>query len=492
MFWREGRKRALELYVKYDKSAAPVIRELGYPSSSVTLRRWYEQYHLEIKEEAKPHPQSKKHRYTKAEKMFVLQYYLEHGCNRARTVQVLGYPSRNSLNLWCKEFLAETRKLQTGGVEWSKEEAPYPEDTPLPCEEAEPPMRLEKQKEELQEGIKDLKKEYEQLRSQLETMRQEIRQMAMEKAVWDKAIEIAKKDPGVDPKSFTNKEKTLLIGALRTEYSLSELLSLLEIAESSYFYQRKRLSMADKYEAVRHRIKELFAENQARYGYRRIHALLKREEIRISEKVVRRIMVESSLVAVGKRKKRYCAYRGEDYPAAENIIARDFHAEEPNRKWLTDITEFAIPAGHVYLSPIVDCFDGLLPSWAIGTNADANLVNTMLDRGVKTLREGEHPLVHSDRGFHYRWPGWLSRMEQAKLVRSMSKKACSADNAACEGFFGRLKNEMFYDRSWDGVSLDSFIQTLDEYLVWYNEKRIKLSLGGMSPLEFRKSLGFSV
>ncbi len=78
-------------------------------------------------------------------------------------------------------------------------------------------------------------------------------------------------------------------------------------------------------------------------------------------------------------------------------------------------------------------------------------------------------------------------MEKAGLQRLMSKKGCSPDNAACEGFFGRLKNEMFYNRSWVGVSLEEFIDILDEYLVWYNEKRIKLSLGAMSPLEYRQS-----
>ena len=82
-------------------------------------------------------------------------------------------------------------------------------------------------------------------------------------------------------------------------------------------------------------------------------------------------------------------------------------------------------------------------------------------------------------------------MEKAGLQRSMSRKGCSPDNAACEGFFGRLKNEMFYNRSWVGVSLEEFIDILDEYLVWYNEKRIKLSLGAMSPLEYRQRLGLT-
>jgi len=80
-------------------------------------------------------------------------------------------------------------------------------------------------------------------------------------------------------------------------------------------------------------------------------------------------------------------------------------------------------------------------------------------------------------------------MTKAKLTRSMSKKGCTPDNAACEGVFGRIKNEMFYNRSWKGVSLANFIEILNDYLHWYNEKRIKLSLGAMSPLEYRESLG---
>ena len=103
----------------------------------------------------------------------------------------------------------------------------------------------------------------------------------------------------------------------------------------------------------------------------------------------------------------------------------------------------------------------------------------------------EHPIVHTDRGGHYRWPGWIERMDAAGLTRSMSKKGCSPDNAACEGFHGRLKNEFFYNRDWRDTTIDSFIDQLDAYIRWYSEKRIKLSLGGMSPLEYRNSLGLS-
>jgi len=159
---------------------------------------------------------------------------------------------------------------------------------------------------------------------------------------------------------------------------------------------------------------------------------------------------------------------------------------------LTDITEFHIPAGKVYLSPIIDCFDGLPVSWTISTSPNAELVNTMLDEAILSLGEDEKPIIHSDRGCHYRWSGWIERMEKAMLTRSMSKKGCSPDNSACEGFFGRLKNEMFYGYSWTGVTIGQFIGELDKYIKWYAEKRIKLSLGGMSPLDYRRSLGLAV
>lgn len=146
----------------------------------------------------------------------------------------------------------------------------------------------------------------------------------------------------------------------------------------------------------------------------------------------------------------------------------------------------------MYLSPIIDCFDGLPVSWTIGTSPNAELVNSMLDEAILTLNEDEKPIIHSDRGAHYRWQGWIERMEQAGLTRSMSKKGCSPDNSACEGFFGRLKNEMFYGYSWKNVSIEQFIEELNEYIIWYAEERIKLSLGGLSPLAYRQTLGIPI
>ena len=178
---------------------------------------------------------------------------------------------------------------------------------------------------------------------------------------------------------------------------------------------------------------------------------------------------------------------GEISPMVPNIIKRDFHSNQPNQKRLTDLSEFAIPAGKVYLSPIIECFDGIIVYWTIGTNPNADLDNSMLEGAISKLNSNQHPIVNTNRGCHYRWPGWIDHMNQAGLVRSMSKKGCSPDNSACEGFFGRLKSEMFYGHSWANFSLSQFMEYLDQYIHWYNEHRIKISFGGLSPEEYRKT-----
>ena len=343
-------------------------------------------------------------------------------------------------------------------------------------------------REEAEAMIAELKAEVAQLTEQTEDLKKQVYRLDLEKSVLEKAAEVLKKGRGISIQTLTNREKAVVINALRERFPLKDLLQSLQIAKSSYCYQVIAMN-TDRYSAMRETVRTVFEESKERYGYRRVHAVIKHGGKKISEKVVRRLMREQNLSVRKVKKRKYSSYQGEITPAVENVINRDFHAEKPNEKWLTDITEFHIPAGKVYLSPIIDCFDGMPVSWTIGTSPDANLVNTMLDEGILTLAEGEKPLVHSDRGAHYRWPGWIERMEAAGLTRSMSKKGCSPDNSACEGFFGRLKNEMFYGVSWKGVTIDSFIHELDQYIQWYANDRIKLSLGGMSPMDYRKSLG---
>ena len=247
--------------------------------------------------------------------------------------------------------------------------------------------------------------------------------------------------------------------------------------------------MPDKYMNLRETIRQIFHDNYECYGYRRIHAALKQAGIIVSEKIVMRIMQEEKLIVHATKRKSFNSYLGEITPEVPNIVNRKFHADAPNKVWLTDITEFSIPKGKIYLSSIIDCFDGLPVAWAMHISPNENLSNATLLQAISTLKPGEHPIIHSDRGCHYRWPSWIKITEQAQLIRSMSKKGCSPDNSACEGHFGSIKNEMFYNHSWDDISVTEFINILDEYMHWFSQKRIKMSLGGVSPIEYRKKLG---
>lgn len=510
MFSYEERLKAVKLYIKYHNNGVAVIRELGYPSRH-TLRQWVR----EFEKEGKLHKINKrKSKFTVEERQYAVNYYLEHGKSINKTIRAIGYPNRYTLSLWLKE---DIEGYQSRPIAKSAKEA-Y---TDVEKKEAVIEMIIREEslnniaddygvtrstiynwknkllgserectmKKENSNTNKSVNEEKNELQLEIERLRKEVYQLQLEKDILEKAAQIIKKEEGISLNDLTNKEKVTLIDALKEKYSLNELLIELKIAKSSYFYHENLLKLNDKYCDLRIKIKNIFESNYQSYGYRRIHAQLKKEGIIVSEKVVRRLMKEEELVVITIKEKKYSSYKGEISPEVENIVNRDFHSDKPNEKLLTDITEFSIPAGKVYLSPMVDCFDGMVLAWSIGTSPNADLVNTMLDATIAGLKEGEHPIVHSDRGCHYRWPGWIQRMDDNHLIRSMSKKGCSPDNSACEGFFGRLKNEMFYKRDWKDVSINEFIEAVDNYIVWYNDDRIKQSLGYKSPIEYRRELG---
>lgn len=137
----------------------------------------------------------------------------------------------------------------------------------------------------------------------------------------------------------------MIVDALKNKYLLPALLKRIAFSKSSYYYQEVTRKKPDKYGELRSKIKFLFHENKQRYGYWRIYGLLKRENMTVSEKIVRQIMQEEGLVVSGKRRRKYSSYQGEISPSVPNKIERDFHADKPNKKWLTNITEFALPAG---------------------------------------------------------------------------------------------------------------------------------------------------
>lgn len=303
---------------------------------------------------------------------------------------------------------------------------------------------------------------------------------------------------GWEPASISNRSKCELGERLRRETGLPlrSIIGFLRISKSSYEYQRARLAeRADRDGDIRAQVVATFARGDGMWGYRTVWARMRRAGTVASEKRVLRVMREEGLrPAYAKRRRRgYSSYAGEVSKAPDNLVNRDFHADEPDRLWLTDITEFRLPAGpKVYLSPVIDCFDGKPVAWSIGVHPTAELANSSLARALAARAPGARTVIHSDRGGHYRWPGWIRLCEENGLVRSMSAKGCSPDNSACEGFFGRLKNEFFYFRDWSGVGTGEFMARLDAYLEYYCEGRIKRSLGWLSPNEYRRSLGYDV
>jgi len=511
MYTLEQKQLAVDTYLKL-KSHRKTIRLLGYPGSRNTLKLWIREYENNGKLN-EPQYKTRIPKYSNEQIKNAVEHWLNNGMNVSYTCKELGYPSRNVLTKWLDDFIPDRNQSALKGSTLKKYS--YNDKVVasirLTCRE-ETALELAQnmgvsasslykwkkqlipQGERLQMNKRlftneDLSTQVSDLEQQAILLQQQVHKLQLEKDALEKATELIKKAKGIKLQTLPNYEKAIIIDALRCNYCLKELLELMQISKSSYFYQHNTQNRQDKYAELRKEIISIFSESGDTYGYRRVHAVLKRKTVTVSEKVIRRLMKEEHLTIKKVRIRKYSSYQGEISEAVPNIINRNFRASAPNEKWLTDITEFHIPAGKIYLSPIIDCFDGLPVAWTIGTSPNAELVNTMLDIAIENLPSGAHPIIHSDRGAHYRWPGWIERMDKAGLTRSMSKKGCSPDNAACEAFFGRLKNEMFYNHTWTYVSIEEFIDILDTYIRWYSTSRIKMSLGAMSPIEYRRSLG---
>jgi len=445
MYKKEQIIAALKCYEEEGQSIHRTIRKLGYPEERA-LKKW-------IKRPVPEGPIKSRNRvhYSYEEKLTALKRCFELGESPKKVAEEMGLSASCVIFNWYRRHLVEGKIMPMVKREIKKTHQPKP-----------PPDELS-----------ELKKENERLQMEVDILKE--------------TLNVLKKDPGVDPKELVNREKVVIVDALRNRYSLPKLLSSLNLVRSSYYDARQALARPDKYAELRQVLRDLFENNYGCFGYRRIDRMLRNQNYYVSEKVIRRLMREENLIVRRKKKSQFKSYLGEISPAVPNLLERNFHAAEPNEKWLTDITEFSIPAGKVYLSPIVDCFDGMLVAWNMDQSPNAELADQALRDALKTL-DGRKPIVHSDRGSHYRWPDWIKLMNENGLTRSMSKKGCSPDNAACEGFFGRMKNECFYGRKFLGVSIADFMDYLDNYLNWYNEKRIKLSLGGLSPAQYRQSL----
>ena len=341
MYSYEERIRAVKLYIKLEGRLGATIRKLGYPTKN-SLISWYREYEREQDLQVGYSRTSGK--YSAEQKQFAVQHYLDNDQCMASTLRALGYPCRELLTRWINELHPQVRRYMVGRAP-NTQHAPkvknaavvelctrtgsagviaqsvgvcrptlYNWKNQLLGREASASMKQRKNSQATPKP-KDLT----ELEQHVILLERDIRRLQLEHDLLKKANELLKKGLGVAPQLLSNREKTLLVDALKNAYTLAELLAELDLARSSYFYHCARLRNPDKYAVARVAIADVFQSNHRCYGYRRMRAALGRRHMHISEKVVQRLMKQECLVVTANKKRRYGSYLGEISPAPENL-----------------------------------------------------------------------------------------------------------------------------------------------------------------------------
>ena len=234
-----------------------------------------------------------------------------------------------------------------------------------------------------------------------------------------------------------------MIQKLRQEFPLAILLEIAQLHRATFYYHLKQMNKHDKYEDAKAEITAIYHENKGRYGYRRITIELHNRNFPLNHKTVQRLMKELGLVC-RVRMKKYRSYKGEVGKIAPNLLNRDFHAEKPNQKWVTDETEFSLFGEKLYLSPILDLHSSDLVSYTISDRPVLSMVTTMLDKAFEKIPDGTNLILHSDQGWQYQHKQYQRMLRSKGIRQSMSRKGNCLDNAVMENFFGLLKSELLY------------------------------------------------
>lgn len=271
---------------------------------------------------------------------------------------------------------------------------------------------------------------------------------------------------------------------LRPQYPLAALLHAAGLARSTFYYQQAALQATDRYATTKDQIKAIYDKHKGRYGYRRITATLRRQGSVINHKTVQRLMQELQLKSL-VRIKKYRSYRGQVGKVAPNLIERNFDASRPNEKWVTDVTEFKVDGQKLYLSPVMDLFNGEILAYATARRPLFKMIGSMLSKAFSHLGPDDRPVLHSDQGWQYQMDKYRQRLDERAITQSMSRKGNCLDNAAMESFFGTLKSEYFHLNKFS--SLEELEDGLRGYIRYYNQDRIRLKLNGLSPVEYRLS-----
>ena len=274
-------------------------------------------------------------------------------------------------------------------------------------------------------------------------------------------------------------------------FRLDLLLETARLPRSTYYYQLKQLDGLDKDKKLKAEIQAIFIEHKGNYGYRRMTLELRNRGYIVNHKKVQRLMKVLDLSARIRRKRKYSSYQGEIGKKADNLIQRQFEATKPMEKCYTDVTEFAIPASSqkLYLSPVLDGFNSEIIAYNLSTSPNLDQVEAMLNQAFSEDHY-TNTILHSDQGWQYQHQYYHHFLEGKGIQPSMSRKGNSPDNGMMESFFGILKSEMFYGYEKTFHSLEQLEQAIVDYIDYYNNKRIKIKLKGLSPVQYRtKSFG---
>ena len=274
-------------------------------------------------------------------------------------------------------------------------------------------------------------------------------------------------------------------------FRLDLLLEAARLPRSTYYHQLKQLDKLDKDKDLKAEIQSIFTEHRGNYGYRRMTLELRNRGYVVNHKRVQRLMKVLGLSARIRRKRKYSSYQGEIGKKADNLIQRQFEASKPMEKCYTDVTEFAIPAStqKLYLSPVLDGFNSEIIAYNLSTSPNLEQVEAMLNQAFSEDHY-TNTILHSDQGWQYQHQYYHHFLEGKGIQPSMSRKGNSPDNGMMESFFGILKSEMFYGYEKTFHSLEQLEQAIVDYIDYYNNKRIKIKLKGLSPVQYRtKSFG---
>ncbi|WML56168.1 IS3 family transposase [Neobacillus sp. PS2-9] len=433
----------LEAVIRYHQGSEGVkfiAKSIGVHHT--VLLNWIKQYEHHG-EDAFKNPYTS---YTTEFKLDVLNYIKETGTSIRETAAIFNIATHSTIQKWLKGF-------ESNGIDALKT-----------TQKGRSPMKKETNKPQPVEGSDEA------LRAENERLRMEIAYL--------------KKLQGLNSRKgkITEQDKAQIIYELRHEFKVIDLVKVAGMARSTYYYWVKQMDRPDKYKEVKELIQEIFDEHQGRYGYRRITLELRKRDLKINHKTVRHMMNEMGIKCL-VRMKKYRSYRGNVGKIAPNILERNFKASKPNEKWVTDVTEFHLHGEKLYLSPVLDLYNGEIIAYNIEKRPVYLLVSKMLDKAFERLAEGDAPILHSDQGWHYQMKHYQHALKEHGITQSMSRKGNYLDNAVMENFFGLLKSELLYLKDFE--SMEHFKVELEKYIYYYNHKRIKVKLEGMSPVQYR-------